>query len=651
MKKDLFSVDLGAQSEPKSQAPLDWEESAVDSLSSVEGFSQRTFLHDNKWLQLLIMGLFAAVAGRLFFLQGLQGAVYREFAESNRLRKQVILAPRGLIKDRQGQILARNAASYNLVAVPFDLLKTELEPQLQKFSQVVSFDIASAKAKISSANPTSVEPIVIAQDISLEQSLLFETRASEFIGFSVQKIPVRDYATPEAYFHVLGYTGLVSREELDALDKNLYSNTDFTGKAGIEQMYESYLHGVNGSSQVEVDAKGNLIAKLGIEEPRSGNALTLNIDRDLQELLYKLLKGANSKRRAVAIAMNPKTGEVLAFLSLPGVDGGKFARGLKAGEYQKILGDAALPLFNRATQGTYPPGSTVKPMVAVAALEEGVIDENTKYNDKGVLVIPHRYDPTIEYNFYGWKRDGLGIVDVKQAIAKSSDIFFYIVSGGYPKQNLPGLGIDKLAEYYRKFNLGKITGIDLPAEAAGLVPDPVWKENYYKDNPILGKWYLGDTYHVGIGQGDLLVTPLQMTEWTAIIANRGVGMQPQILKKVMKNDSEEVIFEQKPQILAARFANLKNIKLVQDGMRETVLSGSGRSLNTLPISAAGKTGTSQFDSSDPRRTHAWFTAYAPFEDPQIVITVLVEAGGEGSSVAVPVVRDALKWWAENRYNK
>ncbi|MBI3231796.1 MAG: penicillin-binding protein 2 [Candidatus Doudnabacteria bacterium] len=652
MKKNPFIFDFEPDQSQFSKGPLEWEESAVDSLSSVEGFAQEQLVFYARWLNVLLFGVFFALGFKMFYLQVAQGDYYREFAEQNRLRKQTVLAPRGLIKDRHSEILARNTASLNLVAVPFDINRDGLDKQLAELSKVVSFDIQVVKAKILNADPASLDPVVVKQDLALEESLLFETRTSDFLGFSLQKLPVREYMNPESLFHILGYAGLISSEEFAQSDKSVYSGFDFIGKAGIEQMYEHYIHGRNGSTQIEVDAKGNLIGKLGSQEPESGNTLILNIDKGLQTELYKLLKGSGGKRRAAAVALNPKNGEVLALISLPGLDGAKFMRGFQGQEFTNILEDPALPLFNRVVSGTYPPGSTVKPVVAAAALEEKIIDENTVYNDKGVLVIPHRFDPRIDYNFYGWKRDGLGKVNVIQAIAKSSDIFFYIVSGGLERLNLPGLGIEKLAEYYRRFNLGKPTGVDLPSEAHGLVPDPAWKKERFKGDPTLAKWYLGDTYHVGIGQGDVLTTPLQVALWTATIANRGVGYQPQILKRVLKGDSsEEVIFEQKPQVIISSFIDLKNIRLVQEGMRETVVNGSGRALNTLAISSAGKTGTSQFDGSDPKKTHAWFTAYAPFEDPSIVITVLIEAGGEGSSVAVPVVRDALKWWAENRYSK
>ena len=649
-KKNPFEIDL-EQPSVQNRRPLEWEESAVDSLSQVEGFSQKNLSGTSFWPRWFLILFFAAIFCRVFYLSAVRGEYFRDISENNRLRKQIVLAPRGIIKDRNGQVLAKNTASYNLVAIPFDLPRTDLKEQLAKLNSVVEIDVQAAEKKISGTNKTSVDPVVIRQDVPQEQSVLFETRASEFIGFSIQQVPVRDYSNPEAYFHVLGYAGVVSAEELKVLDPNIYSGLDFLGRAGVEQMYENYLHGANGFSQIEIDARGNLISNLGTQAPRVGNTAVLNMDKDLQDLLYKLLKNSPGGKKSAAVALNPKTGEVLALLSLPGLDGSKFERGFSPEEYSKILNDPSLPLFNRVLSGTYPPGSTVKPMVGAAALQENVISEKTVYNDRGVLVIPNQYDPSINYNFYGWKRTGLGPVDVRQAIAKSSDIFFYLVSGGYPEADLPGLGIDRLAAYYRKFNLGKPTAIDLPGEKPGLVPDPAWKKEYFKDDAILSKWYLGDTYHVGIGQGDLLVTPLQVALWTATIANRGVGFQPQVLEKILKGDTEEVLFEQKPQVLINRFIDLKNIKAVQEGMRETVTSGTARSLSALPIAVAGKTGTSQFDGSDPKRTHAWFTAYAPYEDPQIVITVLVEAGGEGSSVSVPVVKEALKWWAENRYGK
>jgi penicillin-binding protein 2 len=625
---------------------LEWEEAALSNPDhEQEVFDKERLSPAFLWVRLVLLAVFAVLLFRVFSLQVVQGSYFRKMSENNRIRSQTLLAPRGLVYDRNGQILVQNSVSYNLAAVPFDIRPEALDSQLNNLVQLFGLDKAEAERKIKAAHSKSLDPVILRNDLSQDQAVLFETRSEEFAGFVMNKVPVRQYLNPEAYAHVLGYTGVINSEERQKLDKDLYDNNDFVGKSGIELMYEHALHGNNGQVLVEVDAMGHLLNLLGEKSPKPGQAIELNLDNGLQIELYNALKSRNKNVKAAAVALNPKTGEVLAFLSLPGFDGNAFARGISSKDYQALLSDPNLPLFNRVIAGTYPPGSTVKPMVAAAALNEKVVTAKTIIVDRGVLVIPHQYDPSISYNFVGWKRDGLGPMDIKSAIAQSSDIYFYVVGGGHPSSQVKGLGPDKLADYYRKFNLGQTTGIDLQGEKSGVVADPNWKANYYEDDQILGQWYLGDTYHISIGQGDMLTTPLQVAQFTAIIANNGVGMKPKILKKILGGKDFQ------PEVSVQKFLSDDILHLVQEGMRETVLSGSGRQLNTLSITAAGKTGTSQFDGSDPKRTHAWFTAYAPYEDPQIVITVLVEAGGEGHAVAVPVVKQALEWWAENRGSK
>jgi penicillin-binding protein 2 len=276
--------------------------------------------------------------------------------------------------------------------------------------------------------------------------------------------------------------------------------------------------------------------------------------------------------------------------------------------------------------------------MAVAGLTEGVITPQTKILDDGVIRVG-------TYTFYGYEHGGLGIMDVASAIAKSSDIYFYTVGGGNAKTGFVGLGPVKIANWFRKFNLGKTLGIDLPGEKPGLVPDPDWKQSVLDSS-----WYLGDTYHESIGQGDVLVTPLQINSWTATIANGGKIMQPYLLDEVDDKDGK-VLAKGQPKVLAENIFDPKNIKIVQDGMRQTVTDGSGRSLNTLPIEVSAKTGTAQYDAKNLSKYHAWFTSYAPSSNPQIAITVLVEGGGEGYAVAGPVAKAAYEWWAANRYNK
>lgn len=648
-ERNPFASEFADKPTISKKSSLSWEESALDSRSSVEGFSNaQDTTRGVLWIPVLVVMCFCILLGRLVHLQIMQGSNYRALADGNRLRERIVLAPRGFITDAFGNKLAQNTVSFRLVAIPLDLPKDGLDVEVANLASMMGLQPADIQAIIAKADRRSFEPVTIVQDITKEQSILFATRSTEFIGFQVNTTPIREYIDPEMFSHVLGYAGLISDDELKENATQKYSQSDYIGKTGIELQYESWLRGKNGFDQIEVDASGKVIKTLGTVDPVAGNTVELSIDKELQEKLYAELSSKGTK--GAAIAMDSKTGHVLALVSTPGYNNNLFAHGIKQDEYQALLGDKNLPLFNRAISGTYPPGSTIKLVGALAALQEGVVTENTVITDKGVLVIPNQYDSRISYNFYGWKRGGLGAMTVRSAIAESSDIYFYIASGGHPSSPIKGLGAERLAEYYRRFGMGSTTGIDLHGEKPGVVADPSWKASFYKNDPLLGKWYLGDTYHIGIGQGDMLVTPLQVAMWTATIANNGLGMKPQLLQKVITQDGK-TITEAKPEPFIHAGVSEKNMRIVQEGMRQTVLSGSGRALASLPMSAAGKTGTSQFDGSDPSRTHAWFTSYAPFEDPQIVITVLVEAGGEGHVAAVPVAKNTLQWWAEHRYKK
>lgn len=632
---------------------LDWEESALDSQKKVE---EGLFDADRRppklnWMLLMVLISFFGLGIRLFVLQIIQGANYKTLSENNRIRSQTVLAPRGVIYDSQGQVLAQNTAGFNLVAVPFDLPKQRLDGEVTELAATFNLNAQEILDKLKNDDPQSFTPILIAQNFTQEQSILFQTKSGDFYGFSVEQIPIRQYLNPQIFSNVLGYTGLVSPGDLEKLNKDDYATSDFIGKSGVETAYEKYLHGTNGQNLVEVDATGKVLNVLGQNSPLPGDSLILNIDAGLQDQLYHSLADNNPGRKAAAVAIDPRNGHVLALVSIPGFDNNLFAQGISQKDYQALMNNKNLPLFNRAIAGTYPPGSTVKPMAATAGLETGVVTPSTIVNDRGVLNIPNQFNPSLTYAFHGWKPGGLGPLNVEQAIALSSDIYFYEVAGGFPNSSIPdGLGAQRLADWYRKFNVGKTTGIDLPGEAAGLVPDPDWKLKYYKDDPILSKWYLGDTYHIGIGQGDLLVTPLQVAEWTATIANNGTSYVPQVVNRA-EDANKKIVMQNQPKVLVSNVASQQTLQIVQQGMRQTVLAGTAKPLQSLPISSAGKTGTSQFDGSDPNRTHAWFTAYAPFEQPQIVITVLVEAGGEGNAVSEPVVKQALQWWATNRYNK
>lgn len=648
MSKNPFEI-YGSAREEAVPDRLDWEESALDETSSVEGFaetSQPRSARSLRWLYGLMLVAGVVLVIKLFTLQVIQGGKFNVLAEGNRLRVQTILAPRGHIMDRTGSILARNTASFSLVAVPVDLPKTNLDELIVQLVALLHLDENELRDKLKNYDPRSFEPIVLKQDLSQQDSILFQTKAEQFPGFSINSIPIRDYVSAPAFSHILGYAGIVSDSDLEALRSQGYEPSDFIGKAGIELSYEHYLRGANGARQVEVDAVGRPVKVLGNIDPLAGNIVQLNINQGLQQTLYEGFINNSPRAKGAAVALNPKTGEILALLSLPGYDNNLFAKGISSTDYQKLTADPLLPLFNRAISGTYPPGSTVKMMTAVAALQENVVTDSTIIQDRGVIIVPNQFNPSQTFRFNGWQPQGLGPMTVRSAIAQSSDIYFYTVSGGQAGTGINGLGAEKLAEYYRRFGLGNTLGIDLQGEKTGLVPDPAWKAEYFKEDRILRQWYLGDTYHIGIGQGDMLTTPLQVAQWTAIIANNGVGYKPRLLRQVV-DQSGRLIYKSEPEVIINNIAPPEIVKVAQEGMRQAVTSGTARSLSTLSAEVACKTGTSQFDGADPSRTHAWVTCFGPYSDAQLVITVLVEAGGEGHAAAGPIAKAGYDWCIKN----
>ncbi|MBI3952541.1 MAG: penicillin-binding protein 2 [Candidatus Doudnabacteria bacterium] len=596
-----------------------------------------------RFLGLCVILMFTLLAGRVIYLQTIRGEEYRSMAEGNKLRIQYLFAPRGLILDRFGKIIASNVPSFELIAIPAYLPKEEprLTEIITKISKITARPYEELSAQINKAGKTELQPITILQNLPKEQALVLISASSDFPGFEVQDSPIRDYKDPLVFAHLTGYTGKISQDELAARQNKDYLFNDFIGKTGLEVFYEDFLRGSHGQKQTEMDATGKIKDEFHIVPSTPGSNIKTSIDYDLQKVIYDNLisvMGRGRAKRAAAVATNPKTGEVLSLISLPSFDSNLFARGISAAEYQSLASDPNNPLLNRVLSGTYPPGSTVKPMLAQAALTEGTITPETKILDDGVIRIGN-------FTFYGYDRNGLGLMDVYSAIARSSDIFFYTLGGGNPKNKIQGLGPDKVAEWFRKFHLGKALGIDLPSEKDGLVPDPDWKQQERNE-----QWYLGDTYHFSIGQGDLLATPLQVNSWTATIASGGKIMRPIVVSEA-SDQSGKILLKKEPEVLSENFLDPKWLKVVQDGMRQTITAGSAQSLNTLPMEISGKTGTAQFDAKNMSRTHAWFTSYAPSADPQIALTILVESGGEGSSVAVPVAKGVYDWWFKNRLQK
>ncbi len=626
----------------------EWEET-VGAQNGLQAPRAVRLLYDTRtlrWMTAVLALLFGILTVRLFLLQGAEGAQLRNAADENRFRVLVEPAARGVVYDADRDVLARNIPVYQIAAIPVDLPAKDsdahrtLTAHLAEYLGLPETDLID---KLATLDLRSYQPATIVDDIDREAALRVRANTLELPGIDVQYRARREYVGGADFAHLLGYVGRISQEEYDDADAkdSFYLLDDVIGKSGLEAQYEDPLRGTYGRRQVEVDSLGTLKSVVAEQAALPGASLVLSIDKDFQAFTRERLQGAmqaaGSKAGSV-VALDPRTGDVLAMVSLPSYDPNLFARGISQEAYRALLADEGRPLFNRAVVGTYPPGSTIKPVVAATALEEGVITSSTTVVDRGSIQVQHEYNPAITYLFVGWNRAGLGTMNLFSAIAKSSDIYFYAVSGGYG--DIAGLGRERLAAGFRKFGLGSRLGIDLPAEAPGLVPTEDWKIAHKGET-----WYKGDTYHMGIGQGDLLATPLQAASWTATIANGGTLYKPRLVRKLYDSQTKETR-ELQPSILSRHIVCSETAQLVQQAMRQTVLYWSGRELNRLSFSSAGKTGTAQYAGN--KKEHAWYVGYAPYEDPKIAIAVLVEGGGGGDVVSVPVAGDVMQWYLQRQ---
>lgn len=570
---------------------------------------------------------------RIFYLQVVEGADYRNRSEGNRITEHRIPAPRGVIYDSAGAILAKNIPNFTLRVTAVEMLHRthpEYEQEYKKLEEIVqSAGIATEDlaAAVQQSRTTGLS-VVVADQIAYETAMNLIIDLQNVAGAEVEVAYAREYTHDPAYSHLIGYTGKMNAEEYEAHLGEGYALDDFIGKTGIEYAYELVLRGKNGNERVEVNSRGIQTSILSSIDPVPGENIHMTIDPKLQALLYEKLSAMVEEQKlpgASAVILDPRTGAVRAMVSYPSFDLNAFAGGIDSETYKKYIEDERRPLFNRSISGEYPSGSTFKMVVAAAALEEGVITRNTTVQSTGGLRID-------QYFFPDWRSGGHGTVNVIGALSDSVNTFFYLAGGG-DNETTTGLGVDRITEYGRKFGLDSTTGIDIPGEADGFLPSKAWKEEY-KNEP----WYIGDTYHLAIGQGDLLVTPLQVAYYTSIFANGGTAYKPHLVSHTT-NEYGETIQTFSAQIQNEQVVSPTSINTVREGMRDAVLNGSARSLQQLPVSSAGKTGTAQFGSGE--KTHSWFSAFAPYDSPEIAIAVLVEEAGGGNDAAVPIARETL----------
>lgn len=626
---------------------LDPDEILIDSVSvlSEEHLERRIERPLNQFSSIFFLILITGTVGYFGFravsLQVRQGNNFFYESQENRFFVRPLFAPRGIFYDRNRVPLVDNVASFTLIfeKKSFTQKQGALEPLLAQLKTLLGrdeeffFDAGFPRDYTLQNLPSR---FIIIRDIPRERIIALIPYLDRLPGIEITESYRRVYKDPFAYAHVLGYIGKIS--DADIKKNLLLRDEEVVGREGIEAFYDEKIRGAKGKKIIEIDSEGRETRFRLTQEPKHGSPLLLALDAGLQEKSYEMLEHyIHGVHSASVIAIDPKTSAVRALVSYPSFDNNRFSSSLTAKEFSAILENPLKPLFNRAISGEFPAGSTFKPLLAAAALEEKIIDPNKKIFDAGFIEIPNPYKPEEMSIFKDWKQHGW--INFYDAIALSANVYFYMIGGGY--QDQAGLGIDRIKRYAGLFGFGSRLGIDIPGEQTGFIPDPAAKAALEPKNP---QWRVGDTYNVSIGQGGVRVTPLQMTALTAALANGGTMYQPHLVTAILDDRGNEVI-KITPRIIHTQAIKPENIHEVIKGMRQTVTGGTARLLQEVPVSLAAKTGTAQAGSGKP---HAWVTAFGPFENPELAITVMVEHAGEGSTVAVPIMRDILKWYFEKR---
>lgn len=567
---------------------------------------------------------------------------YRALAYDNASQVYPISAPRGIIYDRTGKALVENIPSFDLVVTPRSINKFKDTPDaLLAALGITDPALAeSVRTKWKTVDFESMLEIVLVPNLSHEDALSVQARIKDIPGIRVEVAATRAYAINAALAHALGYTGKVSRDDLRR--DNGLAVTDLIGKTGVELVYDEWLRGVNGRRTIEVDARANKRRERVVREVVPGNDLTLSLDEEGQRALSDAFKRAMEElgiTGGTGIAMDPNTGEILAMVSFPDFDNNAFTQG-RVNEVQAAIKNPANPLFNRAVSGAYLPGSSIKPLLAEAGLAEGVIGPETIMDTNKEIRIVNQYDPSIVYRF----RESMtavnhGRVDLTRALAISSNIFFYALGGGHKDLGIEGLGVSRIAEYFKKFGFGSPLGIDLPGEVGGFVPSPEWKQAVKREG-----WLLGDTYNLAIGQGYVTVTPLQLTAAIGAIANEGTLYRPRLGVRVVGRDGA-VVHTIASEVLRENIMDPENVALVTRGMKEAVKTGTAAMLAEFGGRVAAKTGTAQFNGT----LRSWFTSFVPATEgtPGVVLTILMEGGEGGGVSAAPVARDFYTWYFDS----
>lgn len=586
----------------------------------------------------VVLLFFALIISRLWFLQIHHGEAYKDRAYNNRVRIRQLAAPRGNIVDRKGREIVTNRPSFNVVLIRED--SYDIDDVLKRLAKVLNVDISLLWKRIREAEGTPrYLPIRLQDDIDWNTLAYLENHNQDFSGIRIEVQPVRVYHYKDLAAHAIGYLGSINREELKKADREIYAGGDLIGKSGLEKIRESDLRGEKGYSSSEVNARGFEQQVLTGEEPLPGREIMLTIDAELQQVAESFME--IGERSGAVVAMEVNTGRLLTIASTPPIHLEQFVGGISSKNWKELLNNDKHPLINKVVQAAYPPGSTYKMITAFAGLASHVITPET------VIYCPGHYRFG-NRTYHCWKHSGHGEVNLKKAIAESCDVYFYQVG--------QRVGVDELAKYARKFGLGSVTGVELEHEKSGLVPTKDWKRERYNT-----KWHEGETLSVAIGQGFNLTTPLQICVMTSVLANSGKHYLPQLVERVTDPDGN-VVQQFEPKIVDEIKGYDNYFSLIREAMTEVVQGkrGTARSVRIDGLEIAGKTGTAQVvkvaqyrhlkeeDIPYKYRDHAWFTCFAPADNPEIAVTVMVEHGLHGGSGAGPVARAVLQKYFEQR---
>ena len=588
------------------------------------------------WLFAILIFAFLSLSLRMIFLQVIHGERYTFLSENNRVRLKRVPGTRGMVLDRHGELLVDSRPSFDLFFVPED--STAPEKTLSSLARYLKWDESELlKTYEDNKSRAAFDEITLGRDVEWSTIVAVETHQLDLPGITLRARPRRNYVDGQAAAHVLGYLGEINQKQLKTFKEEGYAIGDEIGQYGLERKWEYVLRGQSGGQQVEVDALGRRVRVLHEVSDVPGYTVHLTLDRQLQQTAYEALKG----KEGTIVAIDIHSGAILALASTPAFDPNVFARGIKGGEWNALATDKLRPLNNRATQGQFPPGSTFKIVMAIAGLEEGVINPDAYISDPGFFTFGNR-------NFRDWKLGGHGSVNLHHAIVISCDTYFYQLG--------PKLGVDRIAKWSRAFGLGEKSGIALDDERGGTIPDTAWKMKRFRQ-----PWYPGETVSVAIGQGYVTVTPLQMANMMATVANGGKLFRPRIVSKVESVDGTSVR-DYGPELIRTIEIKPDTLTRVRSALADVVKGGTGGRARSPNIDIAGKTGTAQVvemkgaylkseQLSYFSRDHAWFVAYAPVQNPQVAIAVLVEHGGHGGDAAAPMAKKVFEKFVEQEKQK